>query len=52
VVTPQPGSGPAYIGRVIRSGGTIRSIMPLTSALTWVPLPPAQDSLNAVGAHP
>ena len=50
VVTPQPGSGPAYVGRVIRSGGTIRSIMPLTSALTWVPLPPAQDSLNAIGA--
>jgi hypothetical protein len=50
VVTPQPGSGPAYIGRVVRSGGTIRSIMPLTSALTWIPLPPAQDSLNAIGA--
>jgi hypothetical protein len=50
VVTPQPGSGPAYIGRVIRSGGTIRSIMPLTSALTWVPLPPARDSLTAIGS--
>jgi hypothetical protein len=50
VVTPQPGSGPVYIGRVIRSGGIIRSIMPLTSALTWVPLPPAQDSLNAIGS--
>jgi hypothetical protein len=48
VVTPQPGSGPAYIGRVIRSGSIIRSIMPLTSALTWVPLPPTQDSLNAI----
>ena len=51
VVTPQPGSGPVYIGRVIRSGGIIRSILPLTSALTWVPLPPAQDSLNAIGSH-
>ncbi|HMH91490.1 MAG TPA: DUF5719 family protein [Streptosporangiaceae bacterium] len=50
VVTPQPGSGPAYIGRVIRSGGIVRSIMPLTSALTSVPLPPAQDSLNAIGS--
>lgn len=50
VVTPQPGSGPAYIGRVIRSGGTIRSILPLTSALTWIPLPPAQDSLNAISS--
>jgi hypothetical protein len=52
VVTPQPGSGPAYVGRVIRAGGTIRSIMPLTSSLTWVPLPPAQDSLSAVGGQP
>jgi hypothetical protein len=51
VVTPEPGSGPVYIGRVIRSGGTIRSIMPLTSALTWVPLPPAQDSLKAIGSR-
>jgi Family of unknown function (DUF5719) len=50
VVTPLAGSGPAYIGRVIRSGGIVRTIMPLTSALTWVQLPPAQDSLNAVGA--
>jgi hypothetical protein len=50
VVTPQPGSGPAYIGRVIRAGGTVRSIMPLTSALTWVPLPPAQDALSAIGS--
>jgi hypothetical protein len=50
VVTPQPGSGPAYVGRVIRAGGAIRSILPLTSALTWVPLPPAQDSLNAIGS--
>ena len=50
VVTPQPGSGPVYVGRVIRSGGIVRAIMPLTSALTWVPLPPAADSLSAVGS--
>jgi Family of unknown function (DUF5719) len=50
VVTPEPGSGPAYIGRVIRSGGVVRSIMPLASALTWVPLPPAQGSLNAISS--
>ena len=50
VVTPEPGSGPVYIGRVIRSGGIIRSILPLTSALTWVPLLPAQDSLKAIGS--
>jgi hypothetical protein len=50
VVTPLRGSGPAYIARVIRAGGVIRSIMPRTSALTWVPLPPAQDSLGALGS--
>jgi len=50
VVTPQAGSGPVYIGRVVRSGGIVRTIMPLTSALTWVQLPPVQDSLNARGS--
>jgi hypothetical protein len=50
VATPLRGSGPAYIARVIRVGGAIRAIMPLTSALTWVPLPPAQDSLDALGS--
>jgi hypothetical protein len=47
-VTPLPGSGPVYVGRVISSGGLVRSILPVSSTLTWVPLPPAQDSL-AVG---
>ncbi len=50
VVTPEAGSGPVYVGRVIRSGGIIRTIMPLTSALTWVQLPPVQDSLHALGS--
>jgi hypothetical protein len=45
-VTPLPGSGPVYVGRVLSSGGLVRSILPVTSALTWVPLPPAQDSLT------
>jgi Family of unknown function (DUF5719) len=49
LVTPLAGSGPVYVGRVIRSGGSIRSILPLTSALTLVPLPAARDSLDAVG---
>ena len=49
-VTPAAGSGPVYVGRVITSGGVVRSIMPLTSALTWVPLPATQDSLAATGA--
>ena len=48
VVTPQAGSGPVYVGRFIASGGVIRSILPVTSALTWVPLAPARDSLDAV----
>jgi uncharacterized protein DUF5719 len=48
VVTPLPGSGPVYIGRFIAAGGVIRSILPVTSALTWVPLAPARDSLDAV----
>ena len=49
-VTPAAGSGPVYVGRVITSGGVVRSILPLTSALTWVPLPATQDSLAAAGA--
>jgi hypothetical protein len=47
VITPLSGSGPVYVGRVISSGGVIRSILPVTSALQWVPLPPAEDSLDA-----
>jgi hypothetical protein len=49
VVTPVAGSGPVYVARVITSGGAIRSILPVDSALTWVPLPPTQDSLAAAG---
>jgi len=50
VVTPEAGSGPVYAGRVISSrGGVVRTIMPLTSALTWVPLPRAEQA-EAAGA--
>jgi hypothetical protein len=49
VVTPERGSGPVYVARVVRSGGTVRTILPLTSALTLVPLPPVLDSLSAAG---
>ncbi|HEU5419749.1 MAG TPA: DUF5719 family protein [Streptosporangiaceae bacterium] len=48
LVTPLPGSGPVYVGRFIASGGLIRTILPVTSALTWVPLASARDSLDAV----
>jgi hypothetical protein len=51
-VTPLAGSGPVYVGRFIAAGGVIRSILPVTSALTWVPLTPARDSLDAVRPSP
>jgi len=47
VVTPLSGSGPVYAGRVVNSGGAVRSILPVPSSLTWIPLPPVQNSLAA-----
>jgi hypothetical protein len=38
-ITPLPGSGPLYAGRVLVSGGTLASVVPVPSALTTVPLP-------------
>ncbi len=49
MVAPVGRSGPVYVGRVIRSGGTVRTIMPLNGNLTLVPLAPARDSLDAAG---
>lgn len=49
VVTPQAGSGPVYVGRVITVSGIVRNILPLTSALTWVPLPPASETVDTAG---
>jgi hypothetical protein len=46
LITPLPGSGPVYVGRIIRSGTTVESIMPLTSALTWVPLSAVRNSAD------
>ncbi len=48
VITPLAGSGPVYAGRVIRSGGSVQSIMAVPSSLTWVPLVRARDSLLTV----
>jgi hypothetical protein len=48
VVTPLPGSGPVYAGRVLTIGGAVRSILPVASSLTWVPLPPVRNSLLTV----
>lgn len=53
VVTPLPGSGPLYAARVVMSGGsglsgTLRSLLPVPSALSAVRLPPAYTSYSAV----
>jgi hypothetical protein len=51
VVTPQPGSGPVYAARVLATGGTggtVQTIVPVTSALTWIPLSAVRDSLTTV----
>jgi len=47
VVTPLPGSGPVYAGRVVTQNGVARSILPMTSALNSVPLPAVSSSLTA-----
>jgi hypothetical protein len=52
VITPLPGSGPVYAGRVVMSSGksgSLQSILPVSSALTVVPLPRVQDYLVAPG---
>jgi Family of unknown function (DUF5719) len=51
-VTPLPGSGPVYAGRVVMSsgkGGTLQSILPVYSALTMVPLPDVQGAVVTPG---
>jgi hypothetical protein len=53
VITPQPGSGPLYAVRVVTSGtgglsAPLSSLLPVSSAMTSITLPPAQDSYTAV----
>jgi hypothetical protein len=48
VVTPLPGSGPVYAGWTIRAGSSVRSIMPVPSCVTWVPLPAVRAVTSAV----
>ena len=53
VVTPQHGSGPLYAVRVVTSGtgglsAPLTSLLPVSSAVTSIMLPPAQDSYTAV----
>jgi hypothetical protein len=48
LLTPLPGSGPVYVGRVLAdTSGTVLSVLPVASALTSVPLPSARGSLTA-----
>jgi hypothetical protein len=47
VVTPLAGSGPVYAGRVVTQNGVARAILPMTSALSSVPLPAVSSSLTA-----
>jgi hypothetical protein len=46
VITPLAGSGPVYAGRVVSAGGAVRSILPVASALAWVPLPAVSNSVT------
>jgi hypothetical protein len=53
VITPQPGSGPVYAARVVTSGtgglsAPLSSLLPVSSAMTTITLPPAQNSYTAV----
>ncbi len=47
LITPQPGSGSLYAGRVLAGtgeGGALQSILPVPSAITTVPLPVVRDA--------
>ncbi len=47
VVRVLAGSGPVYAGRVLTIGSVTRSVLPVSSALSWVPLPRVSSSLQA-----
>jgi hypothetical protein len=53
VLTPQAGSGPLYAVRVVTTGNgglsaPVTSLLPVTSALTVITLPPVKNSYTAV----
>jgi len=53
VISPLPGSGPVYAGRVITAsgtGGALQAMLPVASALTTVLLPPVRSA--AIAAVP
>ncbi len=50
VISPLPGSGPVYAGRVISAsgaGGTVQAMLPVASSLVTVPLPPVRSAAIA-----
>ena len=47
VVTPLSGSGPVYASRITSVHGSVRSVLPVQSAVTSIMLSPVQDSLSA-----
>jgi Family of unknown function (DUF5719) len=53
VITPLTGSGPLYAARAVTSGAgglsaPLSALLPVSSAMTSIALPPAQDSYTAV----
>jgi hypothetical protein len=48
VVTPLAGSGPVYGGTVTAARGSVLSVMPVPSSLTWIPLPGVTESVAAI----
>jgi hypothetical protein len=49
VITPLPGSGPVYGARVeTKNQSTVTSIIPVSSALSTIALPPVRDSYDAI----
>jgi hypothetical protein len=53
VITPLPGSGPLYAARAVTSGSgglsaPLYALLPVTSAMTSITLPPAENSYTAV----
>jgi hypothetical protein len=48
VITPLAGSGPVYADRIESAQGSAVSIIPATSALTTITLPPVRDSYTAI----
>jgi len=48
VVTPLRGSGPVYAGRIITSGQSVQSILPVPASPTSISFPAVQESLSAI----